>query len=86
MGFGGTQGMITSLKNNSRIDKREAFDGWTHSDKKSKGITVEPVSEKVLKDIRNKIQLQNRTTTIKTLLVIGIGIVIMFLVIILKDH
>ena len=57
-GFGSAQGMITSLKNNSRRTKREAFDGWTSSDKESKGIKSEPVSEEVLKEIRSKMKRQ----------------------------
>ncbi|WP_298314211.1 hypothetical protein [uncultured Aquimarina sp.] len=75
MGFGGAQGMITSLKNNSRRNKREAFDGWTSSDKESNGIKIEPVSEEILTEIRNKIQKQNRITTIKIIAVIAIGII-----------
>ncbi|WP_299432562.1 hypothetical protein [uncultured Aquimarina sp.] len=75
MGFGGAQGMITSLKNNSRRNKREAFDGWTSSDKESNGIKTEPVSEEILIEIRKKIQKQNRITTIKTIAVIAIGII-----------
>ncbi|SEL21798.1 hypothetical protein SAMN04487910_2051 [Aquimarina amphilecti] len=74
-GFGSAQGMITSLKNNSRRNKREAFDRWTSSDKESNGIEVEPVSEEVLIEIRNKIQKQNRITTIKITVVIVIGII-----------
>ncbi len=76
MGFGGaTAAMITSLKNNSRRNKREAFDGWTSSDKESQGIKVEPVSEEVLEEIRTKIQKQNRLTTIKIIAVFAIGII-----------
>ncbi|WP_271782799.1 hypothetical protein [Aquimarina algiphila] len=45
-GFGSAQGMITAIKNNNRRKKREAYDGWTESDKESQGIKVEPVSEK----------------------------------------
>jgi len=49
MGFGGaTAAMITSLKNNNRRNKREAFDGWTSSSKTSQGIKIEPVSEETL--------------------------------------
>ncbi len=75
MGFGGAQGMITSLKNNNRRNKREAFDGWTSSDKESNGIKIEPVSEEILIEIRNKIQKQNRITTIQIIVIISIGIV-----------
>ncbi|WP_299312381.1 hypothetical protein [uncultured Aquimarina sp.] len=76
MGFGGaTAAMITSLKNNSRRNRREAFDGWTSSDKESQGIKVEPVSEEVLKEIRTKIQKQNRLTTIKIIAVFSIAII-----------
>jgi len=76
MGFGGaTAAMITSLKNNSRRNKREAFDGWTSSDKESQGIKVEPVSEEVLEEIRTKIQKQNRLTTIKIIAFFAIGII-----------
>lgn len=76
MGFGGAQGMITSLKNNSRRNKREAFDGWTGSDEESQGIKVEAVSEEVLEAIRTKIQKQNQITTIRIIVVIVISILI----------
>ncbi len=48
MGFGGVSGMIISLKNNNRRHKHKAFDGWTSSDKTSKGIKVTPVSKELL--------------------------------------
>ncbi|MDH7445431.1 hypothetical protein [Aquimarina sp. 2201CG14-23] len=76
MGFGGAQGMITSLKNNSRRNKRDAYDSWTSSDKESQGIKTEPVSEEILEEIRTKIKKQNRMSTIKGLVVIAIGIII----------
>ena len=74
MGFGGAQGMITSLKNNSRRNKREAFDGWTASDQESQGIKIEAVSEEDIEKIRKKIQKQNRVITMKTIVAITIGI------------
>lgn len=84
MGFGGAQGMITSLKNNSRRNRREAFDGWTNSDKESNGIKIEPVSEETLLEIRNKIQKQNRITTIQIVTVIAIGIIVTALLLFYK--
>ncbi len=75
-GFGSAQGMITSLKNNSRRNKREAYDGWTTSDKESQGVKVVPVSEKALEEIRNKIQRQNQKTTIKSRILIIVSIII----------
>jgi len=69
MGFGGaTAAMIASLKNNNRRSKREAFDGWTSSDKKSKGIEIEEVSEEVLEEIRNKLKKQRQSLFRKRLL------------------
>ncbi|GAA3508966.1 hypothetical protein GCM10022393_21190 [Aquimarina addita] len=69
--------MIASIRFNDRRNKREAFNGWGNSGKKSKGIKIEPVSEEVLVEIRNKIQRQNRITRIKIMLVIAISILIM---------
>ena len=66
MGFGGaTAAMITSLKNNNRRHKREAFDGWKPSDKKSCGIKIEPVSEEVLEQIRHKLRKQKTALKIR---------------------
>ncbi|TSE09727.1 MULTISPECIES: hypothetical protein [Aquimarina] len=77
MGFGGsTAAMITSLKNNSRRKKREAFDGWTSSDKESQGIKTEPVSQETLAKIRKKMRKQNRVNTIKGVIIISISIAI----------
>jgi len=74
-GFGSAMGMITSLKNNTRRTKREAFDGWTSSNKTNQGIAIEPVSEEVLEDIRNKIQKQHKLTTIKLIIAMCISII-----------
>ena len=79
MGFGGAQGMITSLKNNSRRNKREIFDGWTRSDKESQGIKVEPVSEEVLDHIRNKIQLQQKKSKKRNIVIAFISFIISIL-------
>lgn len=65
--------MIASIKFNDRRNKREAFDRYSSSDKKSKGIQTEPVSEEILEEIRNKIQKQNRITSIKIIVVIAIS-------------
>lgn len=82
MGFGGaTAAMITSLKNNNRRNKREAFDGWTSSSKTSQGIKIEPVSEEILQEIRNKLKRQKRQTTIINLGIIILSIVISIIVI-----
>ena len=85
MGFGGAQGMITSLKNNSRRNKRDAFDGWTSSDQESQGIKVEAVSEENLEKIRKKIQRQHRMITIKTIAVITISSVLITLWLLSKN-
>ncbi len=77
MGFGGaTAAMLTSLKNNSRRSKREAFDGWTSSDKKSKGIKVEAVSEEVLIEIRHKMKQQQKKARIRNLFIAIISLCI----------
>lgn len=79
MGFGGaTAAMITSLKNNNRRNKREAFDGWTSSSKTSQGIKIEPVSEETLQKIRSKLK---RQTTIINLGIIILSIVISIIII-----
>ncbi len=71
MGFGGAAAaMITSLKNNNRRNKREAFDGWTASDKESQGIKIEPVSEDALAKIREKLKRQRKTAFYKNLIAI----------------
>ena len=85
MGFGGAQGMITSLKNNSRRNKRDAFDRWTSSDQESQGIKVEAVSEENLEKIRKKIQRQHRMITIKTIAVITISSVLITLWLLSKN-
>ncbi|WP_109301537.1 hypothetical protein [Aquimarina sp. AU474] len=54
----GIAAMITSIKFNDRRNKRDAFDGWTPSDKESQGIKVEPVSEETLQKIRVKLKRQ----------------------------
>ncbi len=68
--------MVASIKFNNRRSKREAFDGWTTSDKESQGIKIEPVSEEVLKQIRKKMKTQNRISTIKNVVVISISVMI----------
>ncbi len=54
----GTAAMLTSLKNNCRRSKRIVFESKTITHKKSKGITIDPISEKTLKDIKIKIKKQ----------------------------
>ncbi|MBQ0736293.1 hypothetical protein [Aquimarina celericrescens] len=79
MGFGGaTAAMITSLKNNSRRNKREAFDGWTTSDKESQGIKVAPVSEDSLAKIREKLKRQRKVVFHKNLIALGLMILLIF--------
>lgn len=78
MGFGGsTAAMITSLKNNSRRNKREAYDGWTASDSDSQGIKIEPVSEEVLQEIRDKLKRQRKDLFIRRL--IGFSLVLLLI-------
>ena len=74
--------MIASMKFNDRRTKREAFDGWTSSDKESEGIKSEPVSEEVLKEIRDKIRKQQRISTIKitVIILICIALFLLFLI------
>ncbi len=74
----GIAAMITSIKFNDRRNKREAFDGWISSDKESQGIKIEPVSEKVLQEIRDKLEKQRRTLFRKRL--IGFGMVLISIV------
>ncbi len=79
MGFGGaTAAMITSLKNNSRRNKREAFDGWTTSDKESQGVKIEPISEDALAKIRDKLKRQRKTVFHKNLIALGLMILSIF--------
>ncbi len=52
----GIAAMIASIRFNDRRSKREAFEGWTPSNKESKGIKIEPVSEEVLQEIRNRLK------------------------------
>lgn len=81
-GFGGGAiAMITALKNNSRRKKREAYDGWTDSDKKSKGIKKENVSEEVLEEIRSELKKQQKTAKTRRVLGILITSVIVFFLI-----
>ncbi len=70
MGFGGsTAAMITSLKNNSRRNKREAFEGWTTSDNESTGIKIAPVSEEQLQEIRDKLKRERKKENIRIILI-----------------
>lgn len=78
-GFGSAQGMITSLKNNNRRTQRKAYDGWTSTDKLSKGITITPVKEETLINIRLKLKRQKRKEKYLTLLVFGISFLVLFL-------
>lgn len=70
-------GMNISMKNNNRRVKREAFSHITgESDADSKGIKVEPVSEEILKEIRLKINQQQKATKKRNII---IGIISLFL-------
>lgn len=65
-GFGSAQGMITSLKNNSRKAKREAFSHLSgKSDQESQGIESVPVSDEALEAIRTKLKKQRKNLFIK---------------------
>lgn len=77
-GYGSAQGMITAIKNNNRRKTREAFDGWTNSDKESQGIKTEIVSEKLLSEIRTKMKKQQKKAQIKNLIVAIIGLIAFF--------
>ena len=75
-GEGAMMQAIHSLRNNSRRSKREAFDGWSPSDKESQGIKIEPVSDQVLQEIRDKLKRQNHITNIKSIIAIAISFVL----------
>ncbi len=81
MGFGGAAAaMITSLKNNNRRNKREAFDGWSNSDTSSQGIKVAPVSEELLQEIRNKLKKQRKVLFRKRVLASCILVILILLI------
>ncbi|WP_025741066.1 hypothetical protein [Aquimarina pacifica] len=81
-GEGAMMQAIHSLRNNSRRNKREAFSHLSgESDSESQGIKVEPVSEEVLKEIRNKLKKQRKTDKIiNTICVISGIIALIFLI------
>ncbi len=78
-GFGSAQAMITAIKNNNRSVKRKAYDGWTATDKKSKGIEVKPVTKETLKKIRYKLKRQQQNERYINILVVIVSIIVLFL-------
>ncbi|MBQ4818744.1 hypothetical protein [Aquimarina sp. MMG016] len=61
--------MIASIKFNDRRNKRDAFSHINgHTDTKSQGIKVEPVSEETLQEIRDKLKKQRLAVFKKQLL------------------
>ena len=78
-GEGAMMQAIHSLRNNSRRSKREAFDGWSPSDKESQGIKIEPVSDQVLQEIRDKLKRQNHITNIKSIIAIVVSVILTLL-------
>lgn len=81
MGFGGAAlAMITSLKNNSRRNKREAFEGMaTGTDLESQGVPIEPITEEALQEIQKKLKQQQQLLFRKQMLVYGIVLVMVVL-------
>ncbi|WP_299256056.1 hypothetical protein [uncultured Aquimarina sp.] len=68
-------GMNISMKNNNRRVTREAFSHISgESDEKSQGIKVEPVSEEVLMEIRQKMKQQQKITRIKNVFITIFGL------------
>jgi hypothetical protein len=89
MGFGGAvQGMISSLKNNSRRGKRDNYfqKGQGNYSEKSKGIPVIEISEEKRKAMREKLIAENKKYDLKILIIFiaclivifGIGIKLIF--------
>ncbi|MAQ75327.1 MAG: hypothetical protein CL613_03210 [Aquimarina sp.] len=74
-GEGAMMQAIHSLRNNSRRSKREAFDGWSPSDKESQGIKIEPVSEEVLQQIRDKLEKQKKKEKFINFTIITLSII-----------
>ncbi|SHI69331.1 hypothetical protein SAMN04488096_103347 [Mesonia phycicola] len=75
MGFGGSvQGMITSLKNNSRRGKRvNYFDkGYKATSENNSGIPVKKISAKKLRTIKKKIKEENRKEEVRIWLIFSI--------------
>ncbi|RZS98912.1 hypothetical protein [Aquimarina brevivitae] len=67
--------MIASIKFNDRRNKREAFSHISGSlDNESPGIKVEPVTDEVLQEIREKLKKQNRILSIKMTIAIAISL------------
>ncbi len=75
-GEGAMMQAIHSLRNNSRRNKREAFEGWTGFDEASQGIKIEPVSEEVLQGIRDKLKMQRQSLLRRRLIASGLVIVL----------
>ncbi|MEW7277675.1 hypothetical protein ABW636_03680 [Aquimarina sp. 2201CG1-2-11] len=69
-GEGAMMQAIHSLRNNSRKKSREAFSHITgKTDKESKGIKVEPISEERLQEIRDKLRKERKLLFRKRLIV-----------------
>ncbi len=75
-GEGAMMQAIHSLRNNSRRSKREAFEGWTGFDSASQGIKIEPVSEELLQEIREKLKIQRQSLFRRRLIASGLVIVL----------
>ncbi|KAA1247460.1 hypothetical protein [Aquimarina sp. RZ0] len=76
--MGAISGMNISMKNNNRRVKREAFSHITgESDAESKGIIVEPVSEEILKEIRLKIDRQQKATKKRNIIIVIISLLLL---------
>ncbi|MCK8522498.1 hypothetical protein M0D21_13015 [Aquimarina sp. D1M17] len=71
--------MLASLKNNNRRSKREAFEGWTTSNKESQGIEIEPIAEEVLVEIRNKLKAQRKKEKIRNIIILILSVIATFL-------
>ena len=72
-----TAAMVASIKFNNRRNKREAFSHLNGTiNTKGQGITIKPVSEETLEEIRKKMRKQNRVNMMKTIIIISISIAI----------
>ena len=68
--------MIASIKFNDRRNKRESFGHISgKSDKESHGIKIEPVSDEVLQEIRDKLERQNTKERLRFILILLISII-----------
>ncbi|WP_298541732.1 hypothetical protein [uncultured Aquimarina sp.] len=75
--MGGYGHNLSNLLKNSRRQERKAYDGWTESDEESQGVKIEPVSEEILQEIRDKLKKQRHGLLKRRF--IGFGLVISFI-------